>query len=175
MIPLPAPTAGLRLTPLGDQRVVAALPVSHEHAAKRETQLKQLAPERIVVLPRDANRSLYDGILAACHAAALAPALVELPDADLDRALLSVACTRVVALLPECVAERHRVSGIRFVPLSDAEPAFATAIVTSRDTEHMPTVALLRVVSGAESMHAAGRSPGTLRSADVVSAGGDAR
>ena len=91
VIPLPGPTAGLRVTPLGAQRVVAALPVSAEHATKDEIRLIHLAPERILVLPRDANRSLYDGIVAGCHAAGLSPSVVELPDTDLDRAVLAAA------------------------------------------------------------------------------------
>jgi DNA-binding transcriptional LysR family regulator len=175
VIPLPGPTAGLRLTPLSTERVVAALPLSHGHATKSETRLSQLAPDRIVLLPREANRSLYDGILAAFHAADLSPALVELPDADLDRALLSVACARTIALLPACVAERHCVPGIRFVPLSDEQPAFATAVITSRDTEHMPTVAFLRAVTRAEEAHAPATVPGAPRRADAAAAGSGTR
>ena len=56
IVPLPAPTAGLRITALGEQRGLAALPVIHNHAVKSEICLKQVAPDRIVVLPREANR-----------------------------------------------------------------------------------------------------------------------
>ena len=73
VVSLPAKTAGLRLTPLGEQHALAALPVSHEHARKAEVRLEQMAPERIVVLPREANRPLYDGIIASCRAAGVSP------------------------------------------------------------------------------------------------------
>src|SRR3954469_7203513 len=34
VVPLPVPTAGVRVTPLGEQRAVAVFPVDHEHAVK---------------------------------------------------------------------------------------------------------------------------------------------
>src|SRR5215218_6886587 len=69
VVSLPVPTAGLRVTPLGEQRAVAVFPVDHEHAVKPHVALERIAPERIVVLPRDADRPLYDAVLAACCAA----------------------------------------------------------------------------------------------------------
>jgi DNA-binding transcriptional LysR family regulator len=147
VVSLPAPTAGLRTTAIGEQRAVAALPVSHEQAIKSEMHLDQVAPGRIVVLPRDADRPLYDAIVSGCHAAGLSPTLVEMPGADVEQVLLAVASGSGMALLPESVAERYVPPGVRFVPLGGQAPTFATAVVTRRDTEHMPTVALLRALS----------------------------
>ncbi len=166
VMPLPAPTAGFRVTPLGDQRAVAALPVSHEHAIKPEIRLEQLAPERIVVLPREANRPLYDGIIAGCRAAGLSPDLVEMPDAHVERALLAVASGAGMALVPESVAERYAAPGVRFVPLHGDTATFATAVLTRRNIEHMPTVAFLRAVSALAKPRAAGVSADAFRSAD---------
>jgi DNA-binding transcriptional LysR family regulator len=147
IVSLPAPTQGLRITPLGDQRAVAALPCSHEHAARSKIRLEQLAPERIVVLPREANRPLYDGILASCRAAGLSPTLVEMPDEHVEHALLAVAAGAGLALLPESVVERYGTPGVRLVPLAGDAATFATAALTRRDTEHMPTVAFLRAAA----------------------------
>jgi len=147
IVPLPAPTGGLRTTTLGDQRAVAALPVGHRHAVSAAIRLDQLAPERIVVLPRDANRPFYDAVLALCRDAGVSPTLVELPDGHVEQALLSVAAGAGMALLPDSVAERYMPPGVRFVPLEDPRPAFSTAVVTRRDTQHLPTVAFLRAVS----------------------------
>jgi DNA-binding transcriptional LysR family regulator len=158
VVSLPAPTAGLRMTPLGDQRGVAALPVSHEQARRPEIRLEQLAPERIVVLPREANRPLYDEILAACRAAGLSPSLVEMPDAHVEQALLAVASGAGLALLPESVDERYGTPGVRFVPLGGDTATFATGVVTRRDSEHMPTVAFLRAVSALAKAQGAGAS-----------------
>ncbi len=156
IVTLPAATDGLRVTPLRDQRVVAALPSSHEHCARSEVRLEQLAPRRILLLPRDANRPLYDGILASCRAAGLCPTLIEMPDEDAERAVLAVACGAGPALLPESVVERYGTPGVRFGPLSADEATFTTSVVTRRDTEHMPTVAVLRTVAQSSHVQALG-------------------
>jgi DNA-binding transcriptional LysR family regulator len=149
VVSLPAPTAGLRTTPLADQRAMAAVPVGHDHAVKSEIRLEQVTPERIVVLPRDANRPFYDAVLATCRDAGVSPTLVEMPDGDVEQALLAVASGAGMALLPDSVAERYAAPGVRFVPLGGDQPAVATAVVTRRDTAHMPTASFLRAVSRA--------------------------
>jgi DNA-binding transcriptional LysR family regulator len=147
VVSLPVPAAGVRVTPLGEQRVVAVFPVSHEHAVKPHVDLEQIAPERIVVLPRDVDRPFYDAVLAACCAAGVSPTLIEMPDGQVDRMLLAVAAGTGMAVLPECVAERYADAGVRFVPLNGEGPVVATAVVTPRHTEHLPTVAFLRAAS----------------------------
>jgi DNA-binding transcriptional LysR family regulator len=148
VVPLPVPTAGVRVTPLGEQRAVAVFPVGHQHAVKPHVALERIAPERIVVLPRDADRPLYDAVLAACCAAGISPTLSEMPDGQVDRILLAVASGAGMAMLPECVAERYAAdAGVRFVALEGESPALTTGIVSPRHTEHLPTVALLRAAS----------------------------
>jgi DNA-binding transcriptional LysR family regulator len=70
-----------------------------------------------------------------------------MPGADVEQVLLAVAAGSGMALLPESVAERYAAPGVRFVPLGGGAPTFATAVVTRRDIEHMPTVAFLRELS----------------------------
>jgi len=152
VVSLPAPTDGLRVTPLGDQRAVAVFPVGHPQAVSPEVRLEQIAPARIVVLPRDADRPFYDGVIAACRGAGISPTLVEMPDGQIEQALLAVASGAGMALLPECVSERYAAAGVRFIPLSDGGPVLTTAIVSRRDTEHIPTVALIRAVSRARGL-----------------------
>jgi DNA-binding transcriptional LysR family regulator len=147
VVSLPVPTAGVRVTPLGEQRTVAVFPVGHEHAVKPHVDLEQIAPERIVVLPRDADRPFYDAVVATCCAAGVSPTLIEMPDGHVDRILLAVAAGAGMALLPECVAERYADAGVRFVPLSGESPVVATGIVTARHTEHLPTLGFLRAAS----------------------------
>jgi DNA-binding transcriptional LysR family regulator len=152
VVSLPAPTNGLRVTTLGDQRAVAVFPVGHPQAVSPQVRLEQIAPERVVVLPRDADRPFYDAVIATCRDAGISPTLVEMPDGQIERVLLAVASGAGLALLPECVSERYAATGVRFVPLSDGGPIFATAIVSRRDTEHLPTVAVLRAVSQAHGL-----------------------
>ena len=155
IVPLPAPTSGLRATGLGDQRAVVALPVGHRKADSAALRLELMAPERIVVLPRDANRPFYDAVVAACHLAGLSPTLVEMADGHVESALLAVASGAGPALVPEAVAERYVAPGVRFVPLEDDLPAVPTAAVTRRHSAHMPTQAFLRAVSKAAGIPAA--------------------
>jgi DNA-binding transcriptional LysR family regulator len=147
VVSLPVPAADVRVTPLGEQRAVAVFPVDHEHAVKPHVALERIAPERIVVLPRDADRPLYDTVLATCCAAGISPTLIEMPDGDVDRILLAIASGAGMAILPECVAQRYADAGVRFVALEGESPALTTGIVTPPHTRHLPTVALLRAAS----------------------------
>jgi len=144
VVSLPVPSVGVRVTGLGEQRLVAVFPVSHEHAVKPHVDLQKIAPERIVVLPRDVDRPLYDAVMATCWQAGVSPTLIEMPDGQLDRMLLAVAGATGIALVPESIAERHAGAGVRFVALNDNSPTIKTAIITPTHTEHLPTVAFLR-------------------------------
>jgi DNA-binding transcriptional LysR family regulator len=147
VIPLPAAISGLRLTELGDEHAIAAVPIGHDHATRTAIDLEQVAPARLLLLPREANRALHDSVVAALHGAGLAPTLVELPDGDVERALLAVAAGAGMALLPESVAERYAAPGVRFVGLTGSRPGFATGVVTRRDSNHVPTAAFVRALS----------------------------
>ena len=150
VVSLPAPMGGLRSTPLGDEHAVAALPVAHRHAVASAIRLDQMLPERIIVLPREANRAFYDAVVAACRDAGVSPTLAEMADGHPEPALLAVASGAGVALVPASAAERYLVPGVRFVPLADPQPAVATAVLTRRKTTHLPTAAFLRAISQAD-------------------------
>jgi hypothetical protein len=139
----------LRITLIGEQRAVAVLPVSDRHARSAAVDLERLAPERVVILPREANPAFHNAVVAMCRAAGLAPTLVETTEPRVEQALLSVATGAGMALVPESAAERYTAPGIRFVPLAGAEPAFQTAVLTRRDTDSLPTHSFLRAVSRA--------------------------
>jgi DNA-binding transcriptional LysR family regulator len=147
VVPLPVPANKLRVLRLGNQHAVAALPITHRHSRMASISLARVAPEGLMVLPREANRPLYDGIIAACRAARLAPSLFELPDHDVERGLLAVASGAGIVLLPESVTERYATPGVRFVPVTDSQAAFCTGVVTRRDTNHVPTASFLRALS----------------------------
>lgn len=147
VVPLPLRAGGLRVTPLREQHALAVLPVSHPLAVVGSISLARVAPERLLVLPREANRPFYDAIIAACRDAQVSPSLVELPENDVEHALLAVASGAGMALLPESVEERYAGPGVRFLPLGDPRPAFATGVVTRRDSDHLPTATFLRALS----------------------------
>jgi DNA-binding transcriptional LysR family regulator len=146
---LPAPTSGLRTTLIGEQRAVAVLPVAHREALSPTVDFARLAPERVVVLPRDVNPAFHNAVVAMCRAAGLAPTLVETTEPRVEAALLSVATGAGMALVPESAAERYAAPGIRFVALAGAEPAFQTAVLTRPETDNLPTQSFLQAVSRA--------------------------
>src|SRR5215211_7379457 len=73
---LPAPTAGLLVTSLGHQSMVAAIAVTDAPAVS----LARLAPTRLVTMARDVNPAFYDAVVSLCRDAAVAPTLFEVPE-----------------------------------------------------------------------------------------------
>jgi DNA-binding transcriptional LysR family regulator len=147
VVGLPAPVNGLRATPAGHQRAVAALPVTHPQAVNAAISLERMAPERLVVLPPDTNPAFHNAVVSICRDAGLAPTLIEVAEAHVEHALLAVASGAGMALLPESVTERFAAPGVRFVPLEGAEPGFESAVVTHPDTDNLATVAFLRALT----------------------------
>jgi DNA-binding transcriptional LysR family regulator len=132
---LPAATNGLRVTPLGDQGVVAVLPVTHPRALDGAIRLERLVPDRLVILPRQANPAFHDTVAAMCRDAGIAPTFVELPEPHVEHVLLSVAAGAGVALLPGSAAERFATPGTRFVPVEGPSAACHSAALTRRDAD----------------------------------------
>lgn len=158
VVGLPAPISGLRATQAGQERIVAALPVTHPHAVGPAISLERLAPDRLVVLPSDANPAFHSAVLATCREAGLSPAFVEIAEPRVEHALLAVAATGDMALLPESAADRHVARGVRFVPLEAADAAFDSVVVTRPDTESLATVGFLRALAHGRARTAAGAS-----------------
>lgn len=156
---LPAPTQGLRVTSLGEQSAVAVLPATHPRAADSAIALGQLAPERLVVLPREADPAFHNAVVAMCHAAGLSPAFVEIPEPRVEHVLLAVAADAGPALLPEAVTHRFAAPGIRFVALETDEPVLRSAVLTHPDTDSLATLAFLRAIARTVSSRAAQTPP----------------
>jgi DNA-binding transcriptional LysR family regulator len=147
IVGLPIPANGLRVTRTGGERAVAALPAGHPHASSSSVALHRLAPERVIVLPRESNPAFHSAVVAICREAGLSPELVELGEARTEHALLAVASGAGMALVPESAAERHVVPGVRFVPLEQDEPAFESAVLTlPASGEDLATARFLRAV-----------------------------
>jgi DNA-binding transcriptional LysR family regulator len=147
VVGLPAPTMGLRVTTLGQQSLVAALPAADARSLETDLTLERLAPERIVLLPREANPALHDAVISLCHRAGLSPSFVEAAEPRVEAVLLAVAAGGGAALLPASVTERYAAPGVSLVALAGAAPAFESAVLTDPDTDHVATQALLRALS----------------------------
>ena len=150
VVGLPAPTSGLRATPAGHQRVVAALPVTHPLAVGPPVSLERLAPDRLVVLPSDTNPAFHSTVVSISRAAGLSPTFIEVAEPRVEHALLAVASGAGMALLPESAADRHVAPGVRFVPLEGAgESTFESVVITRPDAEDLATVGFLRALGRA--------------------------
>jgi DNA-binding transcriptional LysR family regulator len=159
IVSLPAPTNGLHSTSLGVQGAVAVLPVGHSQAARPAIDLAHLAPERIVLLPRDSNPAFHDSVVSACREAGLCPTFVEVTEPRVEHALLAVASGAGMALLPDSAAEHYSAAGISFLPLEGTQPLVETAVVTRRDTEHAATRAFLNAISRTGRLSVVGAEP----------------
>src|SRR5205814_6894978 len=138
---------GLRLMRLGRQRAVVMLPASHPRAQDAAIALEKLAPERLLLLPRDANPAFHNAVVAACHIASLSPTLVDAGAPCIEDVLLSVCAGAGMALMPESVADRYSSPGVRFVPLEGEEPAVETAVLTHPGCSNLGTQAFLHALS----------------------------
>jgi DNA-binding transcriptional LysR family regulator len=147
VVGLPAPGKGLRITGLGHQTLVAALPAAHARSLEADVTLERLAPERVVLLPREANPALHDAVVSLCHQAGLSPDFVEAAEPRVEAVLLTVAAGGGVALLPASITERYAAPGVRLVALTGAAPAFESAVLTHPDSDHLATHAFLSVLS----------------------------
>jgi DNA-binding transcriptional LysR family regulator len=149
LVSLPAPTAGLQRTLLGSQSAVVAMPVMHPNATDEAIDLERLAPERIVMLPREVNPAFHDGIISVCRDAGLSPTIVETLEPRVELALLAVASGAGLAILPDSVAGSVAVAGIRCVPLEAERPISESAVLTLAETDDLATHAFVRALAKA--------------------------
>jgi hypothetical protein len=79
--------------------------------------------------------------------AGLSPTFIEMRDGRVEPALLTVAFGLGAALIPSSVGDRCLAPGVRLAPLYRLGPTVSRAVVTRRDSTHLPTAAFLRPVS----------------------------
>jgi DNA-binding transcriptional LysR family regulator len=133
IVSLPAPTAGLERTLLGPQSAVVALPVLHRAATGGAIDLARLAPDRIIVLPREVNPAFHDGVVALCRDAGLSPTFIPTPEPRVELALLAVSAGTGIAILPDSIVDTISVAGVRCVPVAATQPVTECAVVTRPD------------------------------------------
>jgi DNA-binding transcriptional LysR family regulator len=146
---LPAPVDGLRTTLLGDEHLVAAVPVSDDRALEPALTLERIATSRLLLPPRDANPAFHNAVVSMYRNEGLSPNLTELPEPRADLAMLAVASGAGIALLPRSVKDRHSGPGIRLVDVTAPEPVFQYAALTHPDDDGLPTRALVHALAHA--------------------------
>jgi DNA-binding transcriptional LysR family regulator len=144
VVTLPVPAKGLRVTPLGLDRAIAALPDTHPLSDDDAVRPERLADRPLVLVPRMANPSFYDGVIACWRAAGSSHSPVEAAEPYVEYSLLAVAAGAGIAVVPESAAARHSVAGVRFVAL-DPAPTTEVAAIT-RDEASTTVTALLKLL-----------------------------
>lgn len=145
VVGLPAAVSDLHVTTLDVDATIAAIADRHPLSGRPSVPLERLADERLVLLPRSANPAFFDSVAAACHAAGIAPALIETAEPQVMHVLLSVAAGVGIAMLPSSAAERYSAHGVSFRPLDPPSPTTEVALITRADANDMTVAAFLRV------------------------------
>jgi DNA-binding transcriptional LysR family regulator len=141
-VSLPAPTSGLRATPVAREGTVAAVPLMHRFADYAELDVEQLADSTLLVMPRTANPAFFDGVLAACRGAGFSPSLREGSEPSVEALLMGVALGQGLALLPASASDRYSLQGVRYVPMVAAALSHEVALVAGSD----PATAVAQLV-----------------------------
>jgi DNA-binding transcriptional LysR family regulator len=134
---LPAPVAGLAVTPFAEEGVVVALPDTHPGIGQRAFPMAQLDGSAPIMLSRDANPPFHDGILGAAREAGITLRSARASATTVEQVLVAVAAGRTPALLPSSVAERHAIRGLQFLPLAELVPRSTVALVSGKSVEKL--------------------------------------
>jgi DNA-binding transcriptional LysR family regulator len=143
---LPAPLAGLNVTPIGEEQAVIALADTHPGVRQDAFPIEQLDGAAPILLPRQSNPPFYDGIISAAHAAGVTLTPTHTAAPTVEQALLAISTGRSVALLPSSVTARHTLPGLRFIPLAEPAPRCAVALATSGSVELLHASRFVRLV-----------------------------
>lgn len=120
--------SGIRSIPIKNDTLCAVLPKSHPLAKAKTLKLSALAHESFVMHKRLVSPKSFDEVISACKSVGFEPKIyAETTSAVAQIAM--VACSELVALVPESLANFAGDSG--FIPLTDddGKPIIITAIV----------------------------------------------
>jgi DNA-binding transcriptional LysR family regulator len=153
---LPAPVGDLRVTSLGMDPVVAAVPAADALSRRDALTPAQIDGEQVVMVPRAANPAFHDSVIACWRDADVSVDTVEAPEPTVEHVLLSAAAGSGIGLLLASAADRHTMPGMRFLPLVPA-PACELAMIT-RPELSTSVAALLRLTRRTEELASRARA-----------------
>jgi DNA-binding transcriptional LysR family regulator len=143
---LPAAVGDLRVTSLGEEGALCAMPAGDRLAGQASVTPEQIGVRPLVLLPRSENPAFYDGVISAWHSAGLVPSPIEAAEPHVGHALLVVASGAAIAVLPASAAQRASLAGVRLVPLEPG-PTCEIALI-SRDEASTPVAGFLILAVG---------------------------
>ena len=131
---LPAPVRGLRVTGLGEERLIVGLGETHPAAHQAVISPDQLERTPLLVMARATNPAFFDGMIAAWRDAGVPATPVEITVPNPEHLLLAAAAGAGAALVPESAARRYAMAGVRFLLLS--APSLTCPVVVVTHPEH---------------------------------------
>lgn len=129
---------GLRLDPLPDEPMVAAVALGHPalpEDADAPIRLADLKEEAFILTPREPGPTLYDEAIKACGEAGFQPRVVQ-ASPQISSALALVAAADGVSIVPESMRQLALV-GVAYRPIADADPIARLSIAYS-ERSHLP-------------------------------------
>lgn len=117
----------LKMRPLRRDSFVAALPVGHALARRRNLALKDLAREEFVIFARKVSPRFYDSIVNACLQSGFSPNIGHESTSILSQVGF-VACGLAVGLVPRSVKHLH-MPGVIYRELNENIPLTDIALV----------------------------------------------
>ena len=128
MLCLPAAVGDLRVTSLGEETAVVAVPAGDVLARYATVTPEQIGERPLIILPRAQNPAFFDGVISSWRSSGLLPAYVETGESCVAHALLAVAAGTGVAVLPASSAQGMSVPGVRLLALEPG-PTCEVALV----------------------------------------------
>ncbi len=134
--------AGLRVEPLLEEPMVAALPTGHRLAAAGGVALAELADQTFVFYRRPTGPGLHDAIVAACLRAGFSP-MVGQEAPRMSSTLGLVAAGLGVSIVPASM-QRMNVEGVVFTPFKGDPGLAAPLLLVTRRRDRSPIVEAFR-------------------------------
>jgi DNA-binding transcriptional LysR family regulator len=139
----PVADDSIELTPLVEERLIAALPEAHPLAERATVPVAALAQEPFVLPPRRLT-GLYEDVIGVCREAGFSPQVVQ--EAGEMQTIVSLVSAGIgVSLVPESV-ETFRRPRVAYRPLRGPNASLEIALARRRD-DRSPLVAQFREVA----------------------------
>jgi DNA-binding transcriptional LysR family regulator len=126
----PIEEAGLVVEPIQREPLVAVLPHRHPLARAERVHLGDLAPDTMILFPREIAPGYYDIFIGACRRAGFTPRILHPGSMQTNLALVSAGLG--VSLMPASIRTLRR-DGVVYRPLAPPVPYVEMAVAYRRD------------------------------------------
>jgi DNA-binding transcriptional LysR family regulator len=130
-------TEGIRVTVVGEEPYVLALPSRHPQAHRRKVSLSELGNEGWILFPRALNPGQYDYVRGGIEAALGAPVRVVREEPTEEAMVGSVADGLGICLCSRSRSHQMRVAGVTYRPIEDAHLVSRLALLARSEESNV--------------------------------------